>query len=145
MRAPFIVIVALIAGCAAGAPRAPDRARAVRERAGEELGCTPEHVHVSPRRDPSAGSSFVYDVNACASSFERTARKKASRDLGCDELTLRARPDLGVATFDVVGCGTAARYACFEWQTASDIYDVTCRGRVMSKPVAVPATWGGPP
>ena len=79
----------------------------------------------------------VHDASA---SFDRVLRKKAARDLSCDDLAVRPRTDLGAATFDVAGCGTTARYVCFEAPDASHISQLTCRGRRLSSPVI--ATWG---
>jgi hypothetical protein len=82
----------------------------------------------------------VHDASA---SFDGLLRRTAARDLSCQDLAVRPRTDLGGATFDVAGCGTTARYVCFEAPDASHITQLTCRGRRLSSPVV--ATWGTPP
>jgi hypothetical protein len=84
----------------------------------------------------------LFCTHDASASFEHFARKKAARDLSCDDVALRPRPDLGLATFDATGCGAAARYACFEAPDASNLFHVTCRGRPMDTAAVAPTTWG---
>jgi hypothetical protein len=86
--------------------------------------------------------SCIHDASP---SFEGVVRKKAARDLSCEEVTLRPRPDVGVATFDAAGCGASGRYACFETSDAASTFHVTCRGRPTAFAPAAPATWGTSP